>query len=472
MPSNARTSTAAVTLEVLFRLMAVAALVAALIAVPGVAHADQIRDQQWHLDYLDIEEAHRISRGAGVTVAVLDGGVDYTHPDLEGALLEGRTFAGGSRGDGWEDHNGHGTAMATLIAGRGHGPDNRDGVLGIAPEAMILPVRVKGKGFTENAALAQGIEWAIEHGADVINISLAGHDDPRVEEAINAALDAGIVIIAGAGNTANLDTEVTYPARYPGVVAVSGIDRDGNFTEESVSGNEVALAAPAVDIVAGELPDSGSRYGVATGTSNSAAIVSGVAALVKSKYPHLDAANIINRLIHTANDRGPDGRDPQYGYGIIDPVAALTEDVPEVDTNPLITPSTSPSPTTSPTTLNAGTGLTPTSYTLIGTGTLLALIVAGLGVALIVRRRRSAGVAQRVSPPPQPLSGPTPQPHPPAPPPQTGLISGPPVAAPPGHATPGPIPPGTPPPGGPTTNTSPPGTPPPPHQPGPPQPWR
>ncbi|MGH8877981.1 MAG: S8 family serine peptidase, partial [Stackebrandtia sp.] len=300
---------------------------AMLFVFPAAGYADDVRDGQWHLDYLNATGAHEISRGNGVTVAVVDAGVDHTHPDLKDAVLEGQSFAGGRR-DGRQDATGHGTAMASLIAGRGHGPSHRNGVLGIAPAAEILPVRVKSGSSERNDArtLERGIDWAVEHDADIISIALTDIDDPYTEEAINNALDNNVVVVAGVGNTANGDTDVRWPARYPGVIAVSGVNRSGEFTDASTSGRQVVISAPATNIPAATTRGS-QRYAAWTGTSAATALVAGTAALVKAEHPDLDAANIINRLIATADDQGPDGRDPKYGYGIVDPVAALTRDV-------------------------------------------------------------------------------------------------------------------------------------------------
>ncbi|MGH3656565.1 MAG: type VII secretion-associated serine protease mycosin [Micromonosporaceae bacterium] len=358
------------------------------VGFPSPAAADEIRDKQWHLDYLDIAKAHEITRGEGVTVAILDSGVDYRHPDLKGALLEGKTYAGG-RSDGWEDADGHGTAMAALVAGRGHGPRNRDGALGVAPAAKILPVRTENGKVGDSRGLQQGIEWAADHGADILSISQGFADNPDIAESVNYAINKGVVIVASAGNTAKGETDVVAPARYPGVIAVSGSDHDGNFTDEFVSGPQVVLSAPATD-VASAGGTTGKGYGSGTGTSPAAAIAAGVAALVKAKYPDLDAANVINRLIRTADDRGPEGRDSQYGFGVVDPVAALTDDVPAVKANPLIKPSGSASKPPAEAKNHDGAGIGPAGYGLIAIGTLGAVTLAIVALIAVNRRRRIA----------------------------------------------------------------------------------
>ncbi len=314
-------------------------LIVGVVGSPRPTYADAVRDAQWHLSFLRIQEVHRITRGEGVIVAVIDSGVNGNHPDLAGAVLEGRNMIEGIA-TAWDDNDGHGTAMASLIAGQGHGPNHQNGVLGIAPDAKILPIRVMNisdRGTGDIDAIADGIRWAVDHGAQVINISLPLSDISSYRNAVNYALENDAVVVTSAGNTRQGDTYVNPIARSTGVIAVSGVDRQGFFTPESVSGPEVVLAAPCVDIIvatSGERAVNG-EYTLSTGTSDSAALVSGVAALVRSAFPELDAANVINRLIQTADDRGPQGHDPEYGYGIVDPLAALTEDVPTVTTNPL-----------------------------------------------------------------------------------------------------------------------------------------
>ena len=154
----------------------VAAVLIALVC-PGVARAQTIEEQQWHLAALNVPAAHATTRGDGVVVAVVDSGVDDTRPDLAGALLPGTGFGSASGTDGTEDNDGHGTAMATLIAGRAVD----GGALGVAPGAMILPVSVGADGdkFT-TASVAEGVTWAVDHGAHVINLSLGGNEDSRL----------------------------------------------------------------------------------------------------------------------------------------------------------------------------------------------------------------------------------------------------------------------------------------------------
>lgn len=297
-------------------------LAAAVVARAQPAVADDIRDRQWHLRFLNIAEAHRHSQGKGVVVAVIDTGVDATHPDLAGAVLPGIDLTASAGGDGRTDIHGHGTFMAGLIAARGH--HRNAGVLGIAPKAAILPVRVK-RYLEPGGRVSEGIEWAVRNGARIICI--AGSNDPtetEMQQAIEAAIRADVVVVAAAGNRPD-DQTVPFPAAYPGVIAAAGVDQHGNHADFSVTGPEVVLAAPAVGIVSARHDGT---YGEGTGTSNATAIIAGAAALVRAKYPDLTAPQVIHRLTATATDKGPPGRDEQYGYGVINIVKALTADVP------------------------------------------------------------------------------------------------------------------------------------------------
>jgi type VII secretion-associated serine protease mycosin len=359
------------------------------------ALADNIRDRQWYLTTLRIAEAHRFSRGSGAIVAVVDTGVDGRHVDLAGNILPGTDLTSARGGDGWTDADGHGTAMASLIAGHGHGTG--DGSLGVAPQAKILPVRDTLADGLDRGTVAEGIRWAVDHGAHVVNLSLNGADTPALRQAVNYALERDVVVVAGVGLPGGLG-KILAPARIPGVVAVSGVDRNGNIAA-SASGPEVAIAAPAKDIVHAT---KGGGYSIGTGTSDATAIVSGVVALIRSKYPDLDAANVINRLIQTADDKGPPGRDERYGFGIVNPVRALTADVPRVDRNPLldgVAPTTSP---TAPSQSESAAGRPPeapppaaqpdSESPWIGIGAGLAgLVVVGATTLLLLRASRNRG---------------------------------------------------------------------------------
>ncbi|MEU8337844.1 type VII secretion-associated serine protease mycosin [Micromonospora tulbaghiae] len=308
-------------------------------AVAQPAAAAPQRAEQWYLDELRIDQVRKLSTGRGVIVGVVDSGVDATHPDIRGRVLPGgRSY--GSIGDGRADEEGHGTHMAGIIAATNAATD---GVDGIAPDARILPIKIKkGKGLASRQAIAQGIRMAVDGGAKVVNVSVGGVAAASAgeKEAITYALTKDVVVVVSAGNTAKGERAVTSPANVPGVIAVTGTTRGGAFWSGSVQGPESVVSAPG-DGIFNIGPNHG--YGWGDGTSDSAAIVSGIAALIRSKYPDLDASNVINRIIRTAHDAGPKGRDPKYGFGLIDPVAALTAEVPTVSENPLLGPVVAPS---------------------------------------------------------------------------------------------------------------------------------
>ncbi|MBB5806704.1 type VII secretion-associated serine protease mycosin [Saccharothrix ecbatanensis] len=325
-----------------------AVVVAVLIAmiIPGVAGAQTIEEQQWHLAALGVPDAHAITRGDGVVVAVVDSGVDGTAPDLAGALLPGTGFGTASGTDGTRDNDGHGTAMATLIAGRGVD----GGALGVAPGARILPVSVGADGAKfSTAAVSEGVTWAVDQGADVVNLSLTSLATltPDLLRAINYALDHDVVVIAGTGNEG--EEHIGAPANIKGVIAVSGTVNGNGPWPESNTGPEAVLAAPAQGIVtAMPLTVQSTGYAGIDGTSAATALVSGAAALVRARYPDLDAGNVVNRLIVTATDLMAPGRDSQTGFGLVNPVAALTADVPPVERNPLAPPPRTSSATPPP----------------------------------------------------------------------------------------------------------------------------
>lgn len=389
------------------------ALLAALLiglCAPPPAHAQTIRDQQWHLDALAVPKAHEYSRGRGVVVAVVDSGVDVTVPDLAGgAVLPGAGFGSATGTGGTEDTDGHGTAMAALIAGRGVD----GGAHGVAPEATILPVSVGSDGakFT-TAAVAEGITWAVDQGADVVNLSLTSEATltPDLLRAVNHAFDHDVVVVAGTGNDGV--ERIGAPANIRGVLAVAGTERDLVPWGSSNTGPETVLAAPAKGIVSAvprSVVDTG--YAEMDGTSAATALVSGAAALVRATYPDMNAASVVNRLIATATDAGVPGRDDATGFGQVDPVAAITADVADVQRNPLAPPprtTAAPAPTSSePRAERAVNGPAWSAGTRAGIvlGGLLAILV-GVAVAglLLSRTRRPEPpppVHREIPPPPE-----------------------------------------------------------------------
>jgi len=317
----------------------VAAVLLSTAALPGAANADDIRPKQWQLDALHAADAWAQSTGAGTIVAVLDSGVDANHVDLRGKVLPGADFVkstDGSGGDGHEDPVGHGTSVAALIAGH----NDPDGVVGLAYDAQILPVRVldSDNRYDDAGVVARAVRWAVDNGADVVNLSLGGvGKSPELAEAITYALSREVVVIACTGNVDSAKDDeqaVWFPARMPGVVAVSGLSPDGEFWDGALTGTETVLAAPA-DHLTSAHPDG---YWNIQGTSFAAPLVSATAALIRAKYPDMTAANIINRLIFTAADLGKPGRDEVYGFGRVNPVGALAPEIPAVTSNPLVAP--------------------------------------------------------------------------------------------------------------------------------------
>lgn len=311
-------------------------LLAASVALvpPTAAHADGIRAKQWALDAMHTQQAWQTTKGAGVTVAVLDTGVENDHPDLVGNVLTGKDMIGFGAVRGQRPWARHGTAMAGIIAGHGHGFDNDDGVMGIAPEAKILPVRViledddparaKARN-TRGNALAEGIRWAADHGADVINLSLgddsaSAHPEAGEDDAVQYALRKGAVVVASAGNGGEKGDHISYPAAYPGVIAATAVDKFGTRASFSTRRWYATVAAPGDDVV---IADPDHRYYEGWGTSAASAFVSGAVALIKAAHPDLTPAQIKRLLEDTARNAPAGGRDDSRGFGFIDPAAAL-----------------------------------------------------------------------------------------------------------------------------------------------------
>ncbi|RIV34347.1 type VII secretion-associated serine protease mycosin [Micromonospora radicis] len=291
----------------------------ALPAAPALA--DSTRDDSWHVKALELAEMHKISQGEGVVVAVVDTGVDATHPDLKNNVLPGADLYDDDT-KGRVDREGHGTAMASLIAGHGHGSGNRDGVLGVAPKAKILPVTVKGarSPLIQPTAVAAGINWAVDQGADIINVSLGSSFNEELNRAVDRAYRRNVVVVAAVGN--RKDMIISNPARRNTAIAVNGTDRKGVISKEAaLPAEEVDIAAPGEDIVHAA---PGGRYRTSYGSSNSTAIVSGALALIKAKYPDLTSYEMFQRLLETTRDEGDPGRDVDYGWGVLDLRAALT----------------------------------------------------------------------------------------------------------------------------------------------------
>ncbi|MBQ1044230.1 type VII secretion-associated serine protease mycosin [Micromonospora sp. C32] len=280
----------------------------------------------WALSRLDPAAAWRVGKGAGITVAVIDSGVSPSHPLLRGRVLPGEDFNQLVRLQGQCDLVGHGTMVAGIIAGReGTGSP----YTGIAPEARILPLRVLAEN-KENfdpdvpGEIGKAIRWAVDNDADVINLSLVTLDDPALKSAVQYALDKDVVVVASAGNRQeNREDRPAYPAAYPGVIAVAGLDEQGGHVGSSVSGDYVDIAGPGLNIVGPAPQGSGYRAEPQGGTSFATAYVSGVAALVRAAHPDISTAEVAHRLTRTA-DNPPDGHNADVGYGMVNPYRAVT----------------------------------------------------------------------------------------------------------------------------------------------------
>ena len=362
------------------------ALAAATVVPAGPAHADSFRDDQWYLRTLKVTQAHAISEGAGVTVAVVDSGV-YPHPDIQHNLLRGINEITGAS-DGRVDSVGHGTNMAAIIAA--HGRNSRDGVLGIAPSAKILPVKISNDANNvPSQIMATGIVWASQHGAKVINVSAVTGPAFELDDAVSSAIKADTVIVAGVGNTSK-SLLIGYPAAIDGVLAVGAVDRNNKPAGFSIKDPKVQICAPGVSITTAQPKD---KYSDVDGTSPATAIVSGAAALVRAKFPRLSAPEVIHRLTATADDIGPPGRDKECGFGVLNIVKALTANVPPLESTASASPSAT---TTTPAAATPGpTGSTNAQPASSNTPVVLGGVVFGLALVgallYLARRRRGTG---------------------------------------------------------------------------------
>jgi type VII secretion-associated serine protease mycosin len=318
----------------------VLALILAL-AIPQSASADPVRDRQYWLNDYGFTRAWAISQGQGIKVAVIDTGIDASHPALEGAVVGGTDVSGLGSADGLTpvgQNSYHGTMVASLLAGRGNIADSSEGVIGTAPKAQLLSVSMAFgvEGVDTDAQLAKGIIWAVDNGARVINLSLTRNSvswPQSWDEAFLYAFENDVVIVAAVGNRLDGTEQVSAPATIPGVIAVAGVDINAEASElSSTSGFTIGVTAPSEELVAAY---PGGEYRIWSGTSGAAPIVSGMVALIRSLYPEMDAANVVNRVIQSAIKVGFDTYSSAYGYGLIDAENALLAEVPEVTNNPL-----------------------------------------------------------------------------------------------------------------------------------------
>lgn len=308
---------------------------------------DKYFSQQYSLSAMHVPQAWDVSKGAGTVVAVIDTGVDISHPDLKSRVLpgydafsrkEGAKAGDVSRLNYFVESYKHGSHVAGIIAAEAN---NGQGIAGVAPEAKILPIKIfpdltdiiksfiapdKDESQTIVSILADAIVWAADHGANVINMSLAVNEQSAtIERAVKYALDKDVTVVVAAGNSRHEDNARNYLAAIDGVIGVGATDQNNEVTYFSNSGDYVAVAAPGLDIVSSVPSFLGfNPYVKMSGTSMAAPNVAGVAALLRSKFgATATPAWIKQRLEASATDEGDKGRDDLYGYGLVDAYKAL-----------------------------------------------------------------------------------------------------------------------------------------------------
>jgi len=275
----------------------------------------------WNIDQVDAEISWGISTGDPVKVGVIDTGIDLKHPDLQANIKGGYNAINPLKSP--NDDNGHGTHVAGIIAAL----NNSIGVVGVGPNIDLYAIKVlnaSGSGYLSD--VIEGLDWAVTHGMQVVNMSLGTFQDVQsFHDAIVSAYNAGVVIVAAAGNSGGA---VSYPAAYPEVIAVSATDQNNQIASFSSRGPEVDLAAPGVNIYS---TYKGQSYATLSGTSMAAPHVSGAAALIidtKKCDLNLDGvctpAEVQQRLEQTAIDLGDPGKDNLYGSGLVNVYNALT----------------------------------------------------------------------------------------------------------------------------------------------------
>jgi type VII secretion-associated serine protease mycosin len=347
------------------------------------ATADTARNHQWYLTDLKVGQVVPITRGAGVIVALIDTGVDADHRDLMGAVLSGITTPANQRGDrtGRTDLEGHGTNMAGIIGGRGHG--SGDGILGIASAAKILPIRALINFYASSTFMTEAIDYAIAQHAGVINMSFGRPDDDTMHQAIRKAQAADIVLVASSGNRDGVPGD--YPGKYPEVLTVGAYGRDHKISSFSVTGPQVDLVAPGDQMATTGIGPTG--YDIGSGTSEATAVVSGAAALLRARFPEMTAAEVVHRLTATADDAGTPGRDDTYGYGRLNIVRALTADVAPLSATPA-PPGSSSGAVAAPVGENGDLPKAGNPLLLASVIAGLVVIVGGIVIAIMLRRRR------------------------------------------------------------------------------------
>ncbi|MFE7318477.1 S8 family serine peptidase [Streptomyces sp. NPDC057555] len=366
---------------------------------PAAAAVD-MRSRQWHLDAMQAERMWQVSTGEGVTVAVIDSGVDSSVPELRGQLLPGKDFSGKGKGANHDDE-GHGTSMALIIAGRRSG----EGPWGLAPGSKVLPLKTGGTYGIAN--MAKAIRYSADQGAKVINISRAvmaiEHAKNELQPAIDYANKRGSLIFAGTGNDGDKGNAPAYPGSLPGAVGIGAVDKSLKVANFSTYGPQVALAAPGVGIPSRCTTEL--RYCIEDGTSDATAVASASAALIWSAHPTWTNNQVLRVMMETAG-KPEDGKVPSkyLGYGIVRPRKVLLDKEGRpgpADVNPLLAARDTTSPSSEPHSKpgdisdgkvqkqssqagNRGANVWPV---IVGAGAVAGVVVVG---GLVIARRRSA----------------------------------------------------------------------------------
>ena len=401
------------------------ALMAPLVAATPTPPADPERAAEYWIDGTHIDAAWKTTRGAGVTIAVIDTGIAKGPAQLDSAVVDGTDVSGIGSSDGRTPlgpvDSDHGSRVASLAAGR-PGPDGT-GMIGVAPEAKLLSISL-GFGTTAPVPFAKQVAnamvWAVDHGAKVINLSFTTNTlewDQSWDDAFLYAFDHDVVVVVAAGNRGSGTSMVGAPATIPGVLTVGGVDQHGVASRSaSTQGITIAVSAPSEALLG---VDANGTIETWNGTSGAAPIVAGIVALVRAAHPDMDANNVINQVIRTARPaaQASSHPDPLYGYGLVDAGAAVSATLSSVDKNPLgdlsewirlhrrapaqqpaqstATPVAIPPLPQADAPAKAGSPLVPSADSLLyGTLPLVALTVPGiliaLGVTAAARRIRSA----------------------------------------------------------------------------------
>ncbi|MEV8266055.1 S8 family serine peptidase [Microbacterium sp. NPDC076911] len=312
-------------------------------ATPEADDIDPVRRAEYWLEDYGIYDAWEVTRGEGVRIAIIDTGIGRGPAEFEGAVVAGTDVSGLGTPDGRTPVGAvdadHGSWVGSLAAARGTSAE--EGMVGVAPEAELLSVSVgfgaaAQKPFTEQ--IAEAIRWSVDNGADVINMSLTTNEatwDQSWDDAFMYAFDNDVVVVVAAGNRGSGTTRVGAPATIPGVLTVGGVDPNGVASvDASTQGITIGVSAPSERLI-GVSADG--RLVQWDGTSGAAPIVAGIAALVRSAHPDLDANSVINRIIQTAEPAAAATADPDplYGYGLVDAGAAVTASIPAVQSNPM-----------------------------------------------------------------------------------------------------------------------------------------